>query len=97
MTWMPYAGLALGVIGRVIIPWLIEKLADDTITWNWRIVAPQLLTGALAFLGLVAANPALGQMPWPAALALGLGSAAAGWGVASIGRTTQKARGLSRK
>lgn len=88
----PYIGLALGVLGRVIIPWLILVLTEEPPpVWNWRKVTAQLLTGTLAFIGLVAANPQLPTLTWQQALALALASAAAGWGFADMGREVKKA------
>lgn len=89
---VPYIGLAVGVIGRVIIPWLVVKFEEDPPPeWEWRKASAQILTGFLAFLALVAANPQLPTLAWQQALAIGLGSAMAGWGVADMGRETRKA------
>ncbi len=88
---VPYIGLALGVIGRVIVPWLVVKLNEDPPPeWDWRKANAQALTGFLAFLVLVAANPQLPDLAWQQALAIGLGSAMAGWGVSDMGREAKK-------
>lgn len=88
----PYAGLIIGVLGRVVIPWLIMRGNEEPPTpWEWRKVNAQLLAGALALLGLIAAEPNLPNFTFQQALAVGLSAALAGWGVADVGRETKKA------
>lgn len=92
VDYVPYVGLLVGVLGRVVIPWLIAILdSDGPVPWEWRKAGAQILVGGLAFLGLVAANPQLPDLNWQQALALGLATAASGWGFADMGREVKKA------
>lgn len=88
---VPYVGLLVGVLGRVIVPWLIKRLQEPNgLNWDWKKAWAQLLTGLLSFLALLAANPQLPTLTWTQALGLGLASAAAGWGFADAGREVKK-------
>lgn len=84
-----YLGAFVGVVARILIPWLMVWL-DEGSKWDWRKAAGQMLSSAGVFLVLVAVNPDLPTLSWQQALALGLSSAAGGWGVADVGRTAQK-------
>ena len=86
-----YAGALVGVLARIVLPWLMIWLRDGE-KWNWRMAAGQLVSSAAAFIALLAANPDLPSFTWQEALAVGLASAAGGWGVADMGRTAQKSR-----
>ena len=88
---VPYIGLAVGVVARVILPWLIKRLESPS-PWDWNKAAGQLVAGVLAFITLLAANPTIGEMTWQGALAIGVAAAAGGWGAADIGRTVKKVR-----
>lgn len=87
----PYLGLLLGVMGRILLPWLMTQLEGDA-PWDWRKAAGQVVAGLSALLVLVALNPDLPTLTLQQALAVGLLSSLGGWGVADIGRTAQKAK-----
>lgn len=90
---VPYIALALGVLARVFLPYLLVILqSDETVPFDKRKAYGQLVAGAIAFLSLVAVNPDIPGLSWQGSLALGLGSLIGGWGAADMGRTTQKAQ-----
>lgn len=93
---LPYLGLLIGVAGRVLIPWYVARLQRGEIPWDTNKAKAQLLTGALAFLALLAANPDLSEVGLQGSLAIGLGTAITGWGLSDMGRESKKALDYSR-
>jgi len=87
-TVAPYLFFALGVLGRVVIPYLQAKLSsDEPLSFDWRYLVGQLITAVLALIPLLQGPDflmELGAMGWVAALLYG-------WGSGDIGRALQKA------
>lgn len=87
-TVAPYLFFALGVLGRVVIPYIQAKLAsDEPLSFDWRYLGGQLITAVLALIPLLQSPDFLGElgiMSWVAALLYG-------WGSGDIGRALQKA------
>lgn len=87
-TVAPFLFFGLGVVGRVVIPYIQAKLSSNgPISFDWRYLIGQLITAALALIPLLQ-NPSflgeLGALSWVAALLFG-------WGAGDVGRTIQKA------
>lgn len=89
-TIAPYFFFALGVIGRVVIPYIQERLrSDEPLKFDWRFVVGQLVAAVVALIPLIAGEEWLdkvGSLSW-------LGSLLYGWGSGDIGREVQKAFG----
>ena len=87
-TVAPYLFFGLGVLGRVVIPYIQAKLAsDEPLSFDWRYLVGQLITAILALIPLLQGPDfltELGAMGWVAALLYG-------WGSGDIGRMLQKA------
>jgi hypothetical protein len=82
----PYVFFMLGVVGRIVIPYLIRR-AETGEPFDWRYVKVQLLGAVVALIPLVAAGDKLaeiGRMAWIAALAYG-------WFALDVAREAQKA------
>ena len=83
----PYILFALGVAGRVIIPYIQAALATDgPLKFDVRYLIGQLLSAAVALIPLVAGQEFIEQI---GTLSL-VGAALYGWGASDIGREVQK-------
>ena len=86
----PYLFFALGVTGRVVIPYVLERLkANGPLSFDWRYAVGQLIAAVIALIPLIAGEEFLahvGSLSWAAALLYG-------WGASDIGRKAQKALG----
>lgn len=86
-TAAPYLFFALGVVGRVVIPYIQERVASNgSLSFDWRYLVGQLLAAFVALVPLVGGSEfvaELGQLGW-------LGAILYGWGSGDIGRTVQK-------
>ncbi len=87
-TAAPFIFFALGVFGRVVIPYVQARVASDgPISFDWRFLVGQLIAALVALIPLVSGSEFvtnLGAMGWAAALVYG-------WGSGDVGRTAQKA------
>lgn len=86
----PFLFFVVGVIGRVVIPYVQARVAsDDPISFDWRYLVGQLIAAFVALIPLISGSEfvaSLGAMGWLAALVYG-------WGSGDVGRTAQKAVG----
>lgn len=86
---MPYVGFVLGLIGRVLIPYLLEKMrSDKPMVFDWIYVRGQLAGAVVALIPTLAGGELLAQigaLGWAAAFGLAYFGA-------DIGRGVQKAR-----
>ena len=89
-TVAPYLFFALGVIGRVVIPYIQARLENNgPLSFDWRYLVGQLLAAVAALIPLIAGDEFLsqvGSLSW-------LGALLYGWASGDIGRTLQKAVG----
>ena len=44
MNGLPWLMLRLGAVARIILPFLIARRDDPSLSWEWRLVWPQLLS-----------------------------------------------------
>jgi hypothetical protein len=92
MEILAYVMFALGVAGRVFIPYLIVYLESDA-AFDWRYVVAQVVAAFVALLPMLATNAPewLGQVGALGALA----SFVYGWFAADIGREVQRGMGAA--
>lgn len=82
----PYVFFVLGVVGRIVIPYMIRHLQTGE-PFDWRFVKVQLLGAVVALVPLLAVGDKLaeiGRMAWVAALAYG-------WFAVDLAREAEKA------
>lgn len=86
-TVAPYLFFGLGVIGRVVVPYIQAVIASkEPMSFDWRYLVGQLIAALVALIPLVSGSEFvlnLGAMGWLAALVYG-------WGSGDIGRAAQK-------
>jgi hypothetical protein len=84
----PYILFAVGVIARVVVPYIQARLAsDEPLSFDWRYLAGQLIAAFVALVPLVAGQDFLSTL---SGLSL-IGAILYGWGAGDIGRAVQKA------
>lgn len=89
-TAAPYIIFALGVAGRVVLPYLQARFAaDGPLSFDWQYLVGQLFGAVVALVPMIAAPEFLAELN---GLSL-LGVLAYGWGAGDIGRTLQNGRG----
>lgn len=90
-TIAPYLFFGLGVVGRVVVPYVQSRIATDgQLSFDWRYLVGQLIAALVALLPMVGGSEfvaELGQLGW-------LGALLYGWGSGDIGRTLQKVTGI---
>lgn len=83
-----YVFMVLGVISRMLIPWLVEIYkAQNGWDWKWKYLRGQLVSTAIVFIGLpllIGDVSAVNEMAWQLAWL-------AGYGTAEVGRFIDKA------
>ena len=86
-TAAPFLFFGLGVIGRVLIPYVQARIAsDEPLSFDWRYLVGQLIAAFVALVPLVSGSEfvsELGAMGYIAALLYG-------WGSGDVGRAAQK-------
>lgn len=86
-TVAPYLFFVVGVIGRVVIPYVKARIdSSEPLSFDWRYLVGQLIGAAVALVPLVAGDEFLsqiGSLSW-------LGAILYGWGSGDVGRTLQK-------
>ena len=89
-TIAPYLFFALGVIGRVVVPYIQSRIANEgPLSFDWRYLVGQIIAAVVALIPIIAGSDfvaELGQLGW-------LGALLYGWGSGDIGRTVQKLAG----
>jgi len=84
-VYLPYLFFGLGVLSRVVLPYLQMWLADKR-RFDWRYLTGQILAAVAALIPMLASPEwfsNVGAMVWAAAFAYG-------WASADIGRKVQK-------
>jgi hypothetical protein len=83
---LPWFLLILGIIARILVPWLIARREDPTLPWSWHYVWPQLVSFVVIVLMLPLMVSDLAQVSH-----LELQFAfLVGWGAADVGNTGRK-------
>lgn len=86
---MPYVGFFLGLVGRVLIPYALEKMrSTEPLKFDWLYVRGQVAGAVITLIPTLAGGELLNQigaLGWAAAFALAYFGA-------DIGRGAQKAR-----
>ena len=41
---VPWFFLVLGIVSRILVPWLIARRDDPSLSWTWRYIWPQLVS-----------------------------------------------------
>lgn len=84
---LPYLFFVLGVIARVVVPYVQARLkVDGPLAFDWRYLVGQLVTAVIALIPLLAGQDfvtQLGAMGW-------IGALVYGWGAGDIGNQAQK-------
>lgn len=85
----------VGVILRIVYPYVLAWANDPDISWNWRMIAGQVVAGVTGLIPTLISAAKLAEYEQYLAsgwigLLLGL---LAGFGAASIGREAQKTSG----
>ena len=78
--------LATGILSRILVPWLIARRDDPSLSWTWRYIWPQLVSFVVIvlMLPLLIANLAdISSYDLQVAFLVG-------WGAADVGRTGYK-------
>jgi hypothetical protein len=87
-TVAPFLFFGLGLVGRVVIPYIQAKLASqEPISFDWRYLIGQLLASFVALIPLIDNPDFLGQLGALSRVA----ALVFGWGSGDIGRAIQKA------
>ena len=87
LPYLPFVLFFLGVLARVVVPYVQERLSNTELTFDWRYVVGQIIAALVALLPLVGTAEFLTQVG-----AMGFIAAFVyGWGAADVGRSVQKA------
>ena len=89
-TVLPYLLFALGVAGRVVLPYIQARIAADApLSFDWRYLVGQLIGALVALIPMIAAPDFVAELNGLSLVAV----LAYGWGAGDIGRTAQNGRG----
>ena len=83
---LPWILLFLGIASRILVPWLIARRDDPSLSWQWRYFWPQLvsfLVIALMLPVLISNLATISDLELQAAYLIG-------WAAADIGNTGRK-------
>lgn len=89
-TILPYVLFALGVAGRVVLPYIQARVAaPEPLSFDWRYLVGQLVGAGVALIPMIAAPDFVASISGASLVAV----LAYGWGAGDIGRTVQNGRG----
>ncbi|PJF20713.1 MAG: hypothetical protein CUN56_14770 [Phototrophicales bacterium] len=87
-VYLPYVAYFAGVLGRIFIPYIQERIKDGR-AFDWRYLVGQAIAAIVALIPVVTGSDwivSVGAMGWLAAFAYG-------WAAGDVGRVIQKAAG----
>lgn len=90
ITYLPWLALALGIVTRMVGPYLIELYKSnengDKLTWNWKYLRGQAILTVVVFMALPYLMPSLDKVGEMALQQAWM----AGFAIAAVGRELDK-------
>ena len=84
--YLPWVFLTAGILARIVVPWLIARRDDSSLSWSWGYIWPQMVSFVVIVLMLpllIADLVEIGVYDLQVAFLVG-------WGAADVGRTGYK-------
>ena len=84
--YLPWLLLTLGIAARILVPWLIARRDNPSLSWQWRYIWPQLISFvviALMLPVLISNLDTVTNLELQSAFLIG-------WAAADIGNTGRK-------
>ena len=84
--YIPWLFLIGGILARILVPWLIARREDASLSWSWGYIWPQMVSFVVIVLMLpllIADLAEIGFYDLQVAFLVG-------WGAADVGRTGYK-------
>ncbi|HIP70554.1 MAG TPA: hypothetical protein EYH05_04075 [Anaerolineae bacterium] len=85
--YLPFIAYTLGVVARIILPYLQDRLAaEGPVSFDWRYIVGLLIAAAIGIIPLFASQEYINQIT----AMTGIAAFVFGWGVSDMGRLAQK-------